>query len=53
MPLNRTNFANRRTIFEFSAENAKSADWLADEPVRYELLSLLDREFSPILPVRC
>jgi len=30
VPLNRTNFANRRTIFEFSAENAKSADWLAE-----------------------
>ena len=28
-----------RTIFEFSAENAEIADWVADDPVRRELLS--------------
>jgi hypothetical protein len=28
-----------RTIFEFSAENAEIADWVADDPVRCELLS--------------
>ncbi len=39
-PLNRTNFANMRTIFEFSAENAKSADWLAE-----------GSEFEPPVPL--
>ena len=46
MPLNRTNFANRRSIFEFSAENVKSADWLAErdgfEPSR-PFISALQR----------
>jgi len=31
-----------RTILEFPAENAKSADWLADGAVWCELLSALD-----------
>ena len=31
--------ANMRSIFDFPAENAKMADWVADDAVRYEPLS--------------
>lgn len=30
MPLSRTTFANMRSIFDFSGENAKVANWLAE-----------------------
>jgi hypothetical protein len=33
VPLNRTDFANKRGIFDFSAEKAEIVDWLADEAV--------------------
>jgi hypothetical protein len=41
-----------RTIFEFSAENAKIVDWLADDAVCCELLSdeeglMVARSFEP------
>ena len=38
------------TIFEFSAEKAKSADWLADDAVHCELVSA-PREPQPDAPV--
>ena len=58
MPLNRTNFANRRTIFEFSAENAKSADWLAErrgfepaKPFPADTLTRLAHLFPPVIVI--
>jgi hypothetical protein len=51
-----------RTIFEFSTENAKSVDWLADDAVCCELLSVIEfpdhqgkyrelRAFEALLPL--
>jgi hypothetical protein len=49
-----------RPIFDFSTENAKIADWLADDAVCCEPLSVIEfpvrqgryREYSQFRPVR-
>ena len=50
-PLRSSKYANVPAIFEFSAENAKIADWLAERggfepPVPREIVAA---EFAPIL----
>jgi hypothetical protein len=42
VPVGRRKFANQHGIFDVSAENAKNADWVADEAIWRELLSAVE-----------